>query len=235
MAQSRKGLLIALAGLGLGVAGAVFIARHRARGSLGRYVSDPAPRPPLVGESSAGGMKVRHYRANRLPIEQRVRLIQDKVWEGVQDGRMRKLALQITRTCPERDGLCEAKAVYAYMKKHVRYTGDVAPVAMGAGGPVEAVDFFQSGARTLEFGGGDCDDHVIAYAVLAALNGVPVRLRVTAESLMGDHGHIYPVVGLPKLAPSKWTAADTTLPGNRFGVEVPYAKNLDFKTVDVPA
>lgn len=235
MAKDRLGLLLALGGLAVGVGGAIYLARHQGKVALGRVVTGRAARPPLVGERSEGGMRVRHYRSARMPIEQRVRLIQDRVWEGIQDPRMRKLALAITKNCPERDGLCEAKAVYNYVKSRTRYTGDIAPVAMGAGGPVESVDLFQSAQRTLEFGGGDCDDHVALGAVLMSLNGIETRLRVTAERVFADWGHIYPVVGLPKTAPTKWIAADTTLPGSRFGVEVPFGKNLDYVVKDVPA
>ena len=225
-------MLLALGGLAIGVGGAVYLARHQAKNALGRVVGpDAAPRPPLVGERVRGGMKLRHYRTGRMTIEQRVRLIQDGVWDDVQNGQLRQLALSITKHCPERDKRCEAKAVYNFIKGKMRYTGDVGPVAMGAGGPVEAVDYFQSTKRSLQIGGGDCDDHVRAFASLASLNGLHTRLRVTAESLFGEHGHIYPIVELG----DRWVAADTTLPGSRFGVEVPFAKNVDFQVKDFPA
>lgn len=142
---------------------------------------------------------------------------------------MRKLALQITSRCPERDGLCEAKAIYQAVKGRVRYTGDIAPIKLGSKGAVEGIDLYQSAFRTWEFQGGDCDDHSILVSTLLALNGIEPRLRVTAASRGEDWGHIYPGAILPKLSKGKFLALDTTLPGNNhFGTEVPYARNIDF-------
>jgi transglutaminase-like putative cysteine protease len=77
-------------------------------------------------------------------------------------------------------------------------------------------------------GAGDCDDQSILLATLLSLNGIEPRLRVTATSKRGDWSHIYVMAGLPKYAPTKWVALDSTLPGRRFGLEAPYAKHADF-------
>jgi hypothetical protein len=76
----------------------------------------------------------------------------------------------------------------------------------------------------------NCDDHSILISTLLALNGIEPRLRVTAESVSADWGHIYPAAILPKGTSGKPVALDTTLPERiaKFGYEVPYAKNLDF-------
>lgn len=236
--RKRLGVLMGLLGVGAAVGALVLVGRRQGKqvaGRLGflppkyRFVDRKYPVAPMVGRSEAGGMKVEHRRSAEMPIEERVASIQDLVWKGVQDPRMRKLALQVTKHCPERDGLCEARAVYAYVKKHVRYTGDVAPIKMGRNGPVEGVDLFQVGKRTLEFGGGDCDDQSILVATLLAHNGITPRLRVTASSRNGEDEHIYPLAGLPKTAPEKWVALDTTLPGsNEFGTEYPAGRITDF-------
>lgn len=197
----------------------------------GRLVTTHAKPTPIVEENRLpNGMKVQHRRSNGMPIEERVANIQDLVWKSTIDPEMRKLALALTHNCPERDGKCEAQAIYKAMKKRIRYTGDVAPLKIGGrNGPVEPIDFYQSAKRTWEFRGGDCDDHAILAATLLTLNGIQARLRVTAEDKNGDWGHIYTIAGLPKLTPNKWFALDTTLPGDdRFGYEVPFAKNLDF-------
>lgn len=194
-----------------------------------RLVDQRYAQAPVVGRSESGGMKIEHRRSATMPIEERVASIQDLVWKGVQDPQMRKLALKITSHCPERDGLCEARAVYDYVKRHVRYTGDVAPVKMGRNGPVEGVDYFQLGKRTLEIGGGDCDDQSILGATLLAHNGIMPRLRVTSSTRNGEDEHIYPVAMLPKERPTKAVALDTTLPGsNKFGVEYPAGRVTDF-------
>lgn len=176
------------------------------------------------------GMILTEHRSKKMPIKERVGILQDLTHKSVQDPTMRKLALQITRQCPARDGKCEAKAIDAWTRKNIRYTGDVGPHKLGRNGPVEGVDLFQAAARTVEFGGGDCDDHSILNCTLALHNGMACKYRVTSptKGRGEDFTHIYAMVGLPKNRPTKWVALDTTLPGQRAGVEAPYQKHLDF-------
>jgi transglutaminase-like putative cysteine protease len=218
------------------VAGGVLLWRQRKAlsglgGGLGRFVPGRVPQAALRESFNDGTMKTELRTDRNMPIEQRVASIQDLVHKSVQDPKMRKLALAITSKCPERDGMCEAKAIYQAVKSRVRYTGDIAPIKQGSRGPVEGIDLYQSAWRTWEFQGGDCDDQSILVATLLALNGIEPRLRVTAESKSADWGHIYPGAILPKNSTGngKFVTLDTTLPGNnRFGVEIPFGKNLDF-------
>lgn len=178
---------------------------------------------PVVSSYSDGNMKTEIRSSPNMPIEQRLATIQRKVRESIQDPEMRKLALKITASCPERDKRCEAKAIYKWMKKNIRYTGDIAPVQW-EDGTVDGVDLYQSARRTVEFGGGDCDDHSILGATLLSLNGIEAQLAVTAEAPLADDSHIYVGGLLPD-----FTALDTTLPGNfKFGVEAPYARRRFF-------
>jgi len=192
-----------------------------------------------------GGMTLTHHYDPEMPIEQRVGILQDLVWKGVQNPQMRELALAITgngtrdvavgkrkfrvkgANCPARDGLCEAESVYSWTKNNIRYTGDVAPVKMPSG-EVEGVDLFQAPWRTVEFGGEDCDGHTVVTTTLLALNGIPAKFRITAPTKQSDWAHIYGMAGLPKTQPKRWVALDTTLPGNMFGREAPSAKHMDF-------
>lgn len=199
-------------------------------------LSSPAPlgrsnrRIKPIETVDSEGMRTSHYRSAKMPIKERVAILQDMTAKSVKLAPMRKLALQITRSCPARDGECETRAIYNWMRTNIRYTGDVAPHRLGRNGPVEAVDMFQRADRTVEFGGGDCDDHSILGCTLAILNGLECRYRVTSmtRSAAEDYGHIYPIVGLPKNGPRRWVAIDSTLPGSNFGVEAPYRKHLDF-------
>jgi transglutaminase-like putative cysteine protease len=219
-----------LLGLGLvAVGGYVYFTRKR-RGGLGRarYVDQKFPEAPVTDGYSDGNMKTTLRESEEMPIEERLASIQNLVHKSVQDPEMRKLALQITSHCPERDGECEARAVYDYVKANVRYTGDIAPIKFPSG-QVDGIDLYQSARRTLEFGGGDCDDQSILVATLLALNGITPRLRVMKERKSDDWSHIFPLAGLPKLQPTDWVSLDTTLPGkNEYGKEVPYADALDF-------
>jgi len=115
----------------------------------------PAGMGRIEGSTKKNGMTLTHHRGS-MTIDKRIAIMHDLVWQGVQDPEMRKLALSITQHCQARDGRCEAKAVYDWVRKNARYTGDVAPVKMGANGPLEAVDLYQTAKRTIEFRGGDC-------------------------------------------------------------------------------
>ncbi len=216
------------------VAGVALLIRSRNRSLSGAELGRSA-----IETTHKNGMTLKHYRSN-MPIKERVGILQDLTASSIQDPQMRKLALQITHHCKARDGKCEAQAIYRWIKKNIRYTGDIGPHKIGGrNGPVEGVDLFQSAARTVEFRGGDCDDHSKLYCTLAAHNGLECRYKVTSMSRKGgksvgsalrqnDYTHIYPVVGLPKQNPRKFVAADTTLPRGRFGTEAPHGKSLIF-------
>jgi len=146
-------------------AGAVAYGRRQVlRGAFGRTTAGPAPvvvhnragRPPVASRVKVGDMTLTRYAAKSLPIGQRVRLIQDQVWNGVNDPRIRELALKITRGCGRDEGPCEVKSVFDAVHKNVRYTGDVGPVLNPKTGEVEPHDYYQSPWRTWSMHGGDC-------------------------------------------------------------------------------
>jgi transglutaminase-like putative cysteine protease len=225
--ERRTKVALAIGGAAVATAGIAY-AVHRRRKS--RRVNTVVAGPRTRTSTSSGDMKLTHHRSS-MPIAERVGLLQDLTYKSIQDPRMRKLALQITKSCPERDGLCEARAIYNWMRKNIRYTGDVGPHKLGRHGPVEGIDLFQTAARTVEFGGGDCDDHSILACTLAAHNGLACKYRVTAPTRGRgeDYSHIYAMAGVPKNSPKKWVALDTTLPGtNKFNYETPYGKKRDF-------
>jgi transglutaminase-like putative cysteine protease len=185
----------------------------------------------LEATSKGPKRKLTQFSRSSMSIDQRMEILQGVVEKSVKDPAMRKLALQITRHCPARDGTCEAKAIGDWVKKNIRYTGDVGPIKLAHNGQVEGVDVFQTAARTVEFGGGDCDDHTILNATLAAHNGLTSNMRITSptrDPKEEDYSHIYDMIGLPKNDPRKYYAVDTTLPNYRFGYEVPYGKSKDY-------
>ena len=216
----------------LGIGGVALLASSVAvfarRGRLGSYEPGRMPLPPMVRETRAGGMITRHYRSPGLGIRERIGLIQKQIFESIHDPKMRQIAAEVVRHCPERDDLCETRAIYDAVRNRVRYTGDIAPIRHGPHGPKEGIDYYQSAYRTWTIGAGDCDDQTILVSTLLALNGIEPRLRTTAASFYDDESHIYGLAGLPKLSPSKWVAVDTTLPGRRFGYEAPYGRRRDY-------
>lgn len=130
---------------------------------------------------------------------------------------MRALALAVTRACRARDDRCELKAIFDFVTANVRYTGDIV-----------GKDTFQSAKRTLEFRGGDCDDHSILNAVLAGANGFTTKFRITSNT-GASWDHIYCMAAVPKHRPAQWVALDTTLGTGRFAAEPGRAKYQDFK------
>jgi transglutaminase-like putative cysteine protease len=190
-------------------------------GGLGRARHQQAP---IVSTYNDGNMKTTIRSSKDMPIEQRIATIQDLIHKSVQDPMMRKVALQATAMCPERDQKCEAEAIYNYVKARVRYTGDVGPI-VHPDGSFEGIDLYQTARRTLEMGGGDCDDQAILNAALLAHNGLEPRLRVVKQRKDPDWSHIY----TGAIINGKFIALDTTLPGrNRFNYEYPVSKQIDF-------
>lgn len=220
--DSGKVLGFALIGLGVTAVGAaIYVSTRNSSRLLGKS---------SVSVDSQGGYKVSRFEKKKLPIKERVAILQEMTAAGVKNEDLpinRKHALQITHHCKARDKDCEAKAIYRWNKKNIRYTGDIGPHALYAGGPVEGVDLFQSARRTREFLGGDCDDHAQKVCTDALLNGLACKYRVTSprKGSKDDYTHIYAMIGLPN---NRWVAVDTTLPGSRYNIEAPYAKKLDF-------
>lgn len=220
-------LAAGLGGLGLFALGLWAARRQR---TLSGYGLGRFKQAPIVGAYNDGNMRTTLRASHQMPIEERIATIQDLIHKSVQDGEMRKLALAITRKCPERDQKCEAEAIYHAIKQRVRYTGDVGPIRH-PDGSVEGIDLYQAARRTWEFGGGDCDDQAILGATLLSLNGIEPILRVVKQRKDPDWSHIF-VVGRIN---GKIYPIDTTLPGDRsFGVEGVYTKGVDFKAIDLP-
>lgn len=227
--SDRAALFATIAGslLLLGT-GAYFYARDKKRSSLGNYRAGRFDEAPVVDRfKGPSGVTTTLRASNDMGIEERIGSIQKLIEKSVMDPDMRSLYAQITAKCPERDDMCELKAIYKAVKKKVRYTGDVAPIKM-SNGDVEGIDLYQSAKRTWQIGAGDCDDQAILISTLVALGGITPRLRVTAADKAGDWEHIYPVALIPRNAPTHSVPVDATLPGNRFGVEAPHAKMVEF-------
>lgn len=174
---------------------------------------------------------LREHRVRNL--DDRVDLIKRMVWDGdaafrhgapeggLHDARLRQLGLEVTSACPARNDMCELDAIYQFVKRNVRYTGDIS-----------FKDTFQSAWRTLQFGGGDCDDHAALVAVLAMENGFTCKFRITSNT-GATWDHIFCVVGVPKVSPRRWVPLDTTLPRGQVGTHPPMAKYKDFE-IGVP-
>ena len=125
------------------------------------------------------------------------------VEHDLQRPQLRLLATRILRrhAIPSKHHLAEARALYNYVVRTVRYQKD--PIGL---------ETVQSPTVTLQLRAGDCDDHSGLLAGLAAAVGIPARFRVVGYA--DDHiVHIFPEV----FVKGRWLAADTTEPGHGFG------------------
>jgi len=149
-------------------------------------------------------------------LRDRVKVMRQMHEVGLTDPDVRGTALRAVAGCPARDDRCELEAVFNFVKARVRYTGDV-----------EGHDTYASAKRTLEWGGGDCDDHSVAVATLARHLGFKTGVRV-ADTGSGDWDHVYAIVGFPKDVPTGYVAMDTTMPQSKPGWEARARKVKDF-------
>lgn len=223
------GVASILAGGGLVAAGIIAIVRARRTPALGTGVV-PGKFPKngkVLSKTHSDGMTSVVYEGD-MPIEDRIGILQDLVWESVRDPAIRKHAAKATAHCPARDDMCELRGIYDYVKKNLRYTGDVGIVQQGMGGPVEGLDTFQTAKRSFELGISDCDDMFIANASLAAALGFSPIGRIIAQK-GEDFSHIYALARVPKNNPRDYVAMDTTIDGDFFNREPPRARRLDFQ------
>jgi len=71
------------------------------------------------------------------------------------------------------------------------------------------LDSYQTLARSVELGVGDCDDHSVAHATLLKRLGFQVAFKVIAPTGK-QWGHVYAMVGWPRRTTRSWLALDTT-------------------------
>jgi len=157
-------------------------------------------------DRSGGGYQSRMYDVKN--IDERVSHIVGLVQRGRTDPKVVMLARRVvSQKCgddwciPERDYSGEVRAIFAEVRKRVRYVRD----AWG-------VDQFTGARRSLyESHGGDCDDYVVTLGSMLQAIGYPVKLRVIQTVGSPDWSHIYLVVGLPPEQPSKWASLDASV------------------------
>lgn len=222
MKANRLAWVSSIAGLGMLAVGVGMYAREK---KMFAGLGQSRQAPVIDSYTSASGMKTVLRSRPGLSLDERLATIQQLVAKSVQDPEMRKLGLSITAKCPERDVMCEGKAIYDAIKNRIRYTGDIGPI-MQADGTVDGIDLYQSARRTwFDMKGGDCDDQAILGATLLAVNGLTPVLRVVKEKRGGDWVHIF--TGFTDTG--RFTAIDTTVPSaNFFGKEPPYKVHKDY-------
>lgn len=193
LAVGLTGIVLSALGLGLG-----FYARRRKAASL----------------AGLGRIETAPDGTAKTPANRRVRLakqlVEQLILDPVMGDQMRELGLQVTRPCPDRDDVCEARAVAAFVATHADKThiGAILPGEYWQSTrPDAALRAFRTAYAAImrqTTSIGTRDDKAILTAVLLTENGVPARFRLTAPTKDASWDGMHVLVGLPKTAPRKW-------------------------------
>ena len=155
--------------------------------------------------------------------EDRVGLIYEMSRKSIADPAMQKLARRIVngrqpgfRGSPvrARDEKGEVGAVFDFIKSNLPYRGDTRyfDTYMAC---YHALDFAGNGAAA----GGDCDDHTGCLTALLWILGYATGAKIIGDE--NQYTHIYAIVGLPRVRPTRWVPLDTTVPRSKAGWEPP--------------
>lgn len=177
----------------LGVLGLVNGARQLRRGLTdgGALAAPPAAAAKRL-PGKPGTASVKTYEVKNL--DDRIRYIARMARKGRLDPRMREFTVKlVSRRCggswctPEKNWRAEADAVFKELRqRYYRYVRDT-----------YGVDLYQHPKRTLQFGGGDCDDATILMAAALGAIGFKVKARVIQTVDADDWNHIYALVEIP--------------------------------------
>lgn len=146
----------------------------------------PAPRPMTLGVLPSGreGIKLTLQAMSRLT----------KAWK--KDPGIRQLAAELIRDVPQYDNPGEVRALHAFVRDNIRYTGDI-----------RGVETIQTPRATLEMGVGDCDDKSLLLASLLESIGKATRFVAVGFRDFGGHSHVLVEVFLGK--PGRWVPLET--------------------------
>lgn len=188
---------------------------HRATQPSQTSVGRITAMPPVLSQGKhvqtrSGPMRTTLHEVRSL--DDRIAAIAKKANEGKTDPRVIAWARkELSRKCrsgwngeqwcvPEKDTLAEIEAIYKALRRDIRYTSDVV-----------GVDTYAHPKRTLEMGGGDCDEYsATACAALMSI-GIPCRFKVIRTKDSPTWNHIYVEAATSKQNPTKWIALDASV------------------------
>ncbi len=150
-------------------------------------------------------MRLRTYAIKNL--DDRIAHLRKLVQQGKRDPVVYAFARgAVSKKCgrdwciPEKDNGAEMRALFAALRKNVRYTSDIA-----------GVDSYQKPRLTLRLRTADCDDYSTLTCAAAASLGLPCRFKVIRTKDAKTWNHIYAQVGLPRRRPTKWFSLDASV------------------------
>lgn len=173
--------------------------------------------PPLA-QARAFSQDPAHHLAGSVPLRngddgtaQTVALIRHAYQSALTDPLVRSTAGRIVRTLPPQDLEAQARAIFQWVKEHIRFVRD--PVGH---------EVVSSANWTLTHGFGDCDD-VNAVLIPSLLGAVGIHSRLITVATYPDDPsftHIYCEAQVGGIHGSRggWVPLDMARPGATFGV-----------------
>lgn len=144
------------------------------------------PRPSYLGALPPGAPGTRAT----------LRAMSDLVSRYKRADAVRSVALDLTRNVRPKDWLAEVRAVFEFVRDHVRYVRDV-----------RGVETLQTPAATLEIEAGDCDDKSTLLAALLESIGHPTRFVAVGFTSPGQYSHVY----VETRVGDRWLPLDATV------------------------
>lgn len=144
--------------------------------------------------------------SGRAAVFHTLRLVRDAIDKGKRDPEIMSAAVGVVYMQRERDDIGAAKALFQYVRDHIRYIRDV-----------HNLETLAAPRLTLARQVGDCDDQTALLGAMLEAVGYPTRL-VMAAYYSDDFEHIYLHVNVN----GEWFACDPT-EHQPFGWEPPGA------------
>ena len=145
-------------------------------------------------------------------LDDRIEIIRKMIKAGKANPKIRELVSKILhdKSVEEKDWDAEVEAVFEWVRENVRYTRDT-----------EGLDTYTEPLKTVELAIGDCDDLSILLGSMLGAIGYPFKLKVVSMTGSG-WDHVYPLVGMPPFAPTKWIPLDAS-------IELPLGSQVESK------
>lgn len=163
----------------------------------------PAPVPPRYPAPEPSPLEITvetipsGFRGTRATVRRMIELIR----AGAKDFYVRQRAIDVlfADRIPPKDYLGEIKALFRFVRRHLRYTKDP-----------HQVEVLHSARRLLTLRAGDCDDHTILLGALLRSIGHPVRIVLTGPDPRRPRlfSHVY----LEAEHRGEWIPLDATMP-----------------------
>ena len=125
-----------------------------------------------------------------------LRLMRRFVHDYKSSGQVRETALALISGVRQKDWVGEVRAIFDWVRDHIRYTRDI-----------NGVETLQTPLVTMELEAGDCDDKSTLLASLLESIGHPTRFVAAGYQAPNRYSHVYVETRLG----TRWVPLDATL------------------------